>query len=215
VSDQIEPVFSTGRLVCERCLRPRNTCICHWIVATLPLVELLILQHPLEVHQAKGSARLLHLSLNGSQLLTGEIFDDAYLERELYCGGKTPILLYPENPVAGDLLRSPPALTPDILAQPERLRLVVLDGTWRKSRKMLYQNRLLQELPRLPLSDMPASHYRIRKAHKPDQLSTLEASCQALIQLEDDAEKYQPLLNAFDGFIDQQLSFLATAAPEK
>ncbi len=215
MSDQIAPVFSTRRLVCPRCLRPRISCICHWMVATWPLVEVLILQHPLEVQQAKGSARLLHLSLNGSRLLTGEIFDNAYLERELYSGGKTPVLLYPENPVAAGLLHSPPALTPDILTHPEQLRLVVLDGTWRKSRKMLYQNRLLQELPRLPLSDMPASHYRIRKAHKPDQLSTLEASCQALIQLEGNAEKYQPLLNAFDGFIDQQLSFLATATPEQ
>ena len=56
---------------------------------------------------------------------------------------------------------------------------------------------------------MPASHYLIRKAHRPDQLSTLEATCAALAQLEGSAEQFQPLLTAFDGFVAQQLGYLA------
>ena len=82
----------------------------------------------------------------------------------------------------------------------------MLDGTWRKSRKMLYLNPLLQQLPRLALQDMPASRYRIRTAHKPDQLSTLEATCAALAQLEGSAAPFLPLLAAFDGFVAQQLA---------
>jgi DTW domain. len=39
--------------------------------------EVLILQHPLEVHEAKGTARLLHLSLPHSRMVTGERFDAA------------------------------------------------------------------------------------------------------------------------------------------
>jgi DTW domain-containing protein YfiP len=65
---------------------------------------------------------------------------------------------------------------------------------------MLYQNPLLQHLPRLPLTQMPASHYLIRKAHAPDQLSTLEASCHALGQL-DGAASFQPVLDGFDDFV--------------
>ena len=64
------------------------------------------------------------------------------------------------------------------------LRLVLLDGTWRKSRKMLWANPLLQALPRLALHHVPASRYAIRKAHAPHQLSTLEATQQALRHLE-------------------------------
>ena len=100
-------------------------------------------------------------------------------------------------------------LTPDLLRDQSRLCLSVLDGTWRKSRKMLYRNPELQQLPRLSLQDMPASHYLIRKAHRPDQLSTLEATCAALAQLEGSAEQFQPLLTAFDGFVAQQLGYLA------
>src|SRR5205809_1132418 len=129
------------RLSCTICLRPQSACVCQWITPVLHRVEVLILQHPLEVGNAKGSARLL--------------------------------------------------------------RLIVLDGTWRKSRKMLYLNPLLQHLPRLSLQGMPASNYRIRKAHKPDQLSTLQATCAALMQLERRVEPFQPLLRAFDGFVEQ------------
>lgn len=82
---------------------------------------------------------------------------------------------------------------------------MIIDATWRKSRKMLYLNPLLQTLPRLSLEQMPASHYRIRKAHKPDQLSSLEACAYALMRLENDEHKYRCLLQAFDGFVDQQL----------
>jgi DTW domain-containing protein YfiP len=195
---------------CPHCLRPASTCICAWVVALPPVVEVLILQHPLEVRQAKGSARLLHLSLRGSHMHVGEIFAPTVLQDWLYAAGKTPVLLYPATATAttGHGLLPAAALTPAMLAAPETLRLVVLDGTWRKSRKMLYLNPLLQQLRRLSLQAMPASHYRIRKAHQPDQLSTLEASCYALMQLEQAAEKYAPLLDAFDGFVGQMLAQL-------
>jgi DTW domain-containing protein YfiP len=104
-------------------------------------------------------------------------------------------------------LPTPPALTSALLRDPSQLRLIVLDGTWRKSRKILYLNPLLQQLPRLSLRDTPPSHYLIRKAHRPDQLSTLEATCAALIKLEGNAERFQPLLTAFDGFVAQQLGY--------
>jgi DTW domain-containing protein YfiP len=72
---------------------------------------------------------------------------------------------------------------------------------------MLHLSPLLQQLPRLSLDDVPASSYLIRKAHQPGQLSTLEATCAALAQLEGRPERFRPLLNAFDGFVAQQLAF--------
>jgi DTW domain-containing protein YfiP len=84
----------------------------------------------------------------------------------------------------------------------------VLDGTWRKSRKILHLNAWLRRLPRLSLQGLPASNYRIRKAHGPDQLSTLEASCAALMRLEPSPEKFLPLLAGFDGFVTKQLGYL-------
>lgn len=178
------------------------------------------MQHPLEVAHAKGSARLLHLCLPRSRLVTGEVFAEpelrAWLTMPLGTPGPTPspkhtVLLYPELPQDKALgLPAPPVLAPAWLRDPAQLRLIVLDGTWRKSRKMLYLNPLLQQLPRLSLRDMPASRYQIRRAHRPDQLSTLEATCAALMQLENNVTRFQPLLSAFEGFVDQQRGYLAT-----
>ena len=201
---QAEPA---KRARCPVCLRAASSCICRWTAPVAHAVDVLILQHPLEVHNAKGSARLLHLSLPNSRLLTGEQFAPEALAELL--ADKHNVLLYPDTPGDRSLgIAPPPALDPAILLDPSQLRLVVLDATWRKSRKMLYMNPPLQQLPRLPLRDTPASHYLIRKAHAPDQLSTLEATCYALMQLEQDEARFVPLITAFDGFVAQQLSYV-------
>ena len=194
------------RSTCASCLRPQSACICQWVKQTEHAVEVLILQHPLEVHEAKGSARLLHLSLQHSQLVVGEEFESTLLQDLLTKQGKFPVLLYPDSPEdAGLGLLKPANIASEMLQHPERLRLVVLDGTWRKSRKMLYLNPLLQQLPRLPLHDTAPSKYLIRKAHFPNQLSTIEATCAALAHLEGNALQFAPLLAAFDGFVAQQM----------
>ena len=214
----MQPPASTRRASCERCQRPRSACICHWICPVIPQHEVLILQHPLEVKQAKGSGRLLQLSLPGSQLVIGEQFDTAQLH-QLLSGSwhdtalpVRPVLLYPETEQRTSATSSVTAIAADSLGAQQRLRLVILDATWRKSRKMLYLNPQLQQLPRLSLQDPPPSHYRIRKAHRPDQLSTLEAACHALSQLEQAPARYLPLLQAFDGFVGQQAAYTPAAA---
>lgn len=171
---------------------------------------MLILQHPMEVSNAKGSGRLLHLSLSNSRLEVGEAFDAERLQ-QLLSPERRNVLLYPEMAADKSLgLVAPAAFDSAWLNEAQRLRLVVLDGTWRKSRKMLYLNPLLQAMPRLPLRDTPPSHYLIRKAHLPDQLSTLEATVYALAQLENDVHKFNPLIDAFDGFVAQQASYVRT-----
>ena len=207
-------ILGKRRQRCTTCLRPTSACICAWVTPVAHQVEVLILQHPLEANHPKGSARLLHLCLPHSRLLTGEVFTD----QDLFVAPAAPAqaagkprrsqLLYPDMPQDRALgIAAPPALPPEALLVPASLRLVVLDGTWRKSRKMLHLNPVLQSLPRLSLHGLPPSIYRIRKAHRPSQLSTLEATCSALMQLEGDADKFQALLTAFDGFVTQQISY--------
>jgi DTW domain-containing protein YfiP len=182
-------------------LRAQSACICGFVRRVALPAALLILQHPLEVGNAKNSARLLHMCVQGSVLAVGEAFDPTELDRLLHADGRTPVLLYPETPGLAS-----PAL--DSAIPPERLRVVVLDATWRKSRKMLHLNPLLAALPRLALANMPASGYRIRKAHAPDQLSSLEAGAYALGQVTGDMGLVAPLFEAFDGFVQQQAAFV-------
>jgi DTW domain-containing protein len=165
----------------------------------------------MEVHEAKGTGRLLHLSLQNCQRIEGEALDPAALQALLTSVDKQPVLLYPAHP-HDTAVGMAPMHAPCVWQDPARLRLVVLDATWRKSRKMLHLNPLLQALPRYVLQDQPTSRYSIRKAHQPDQLSTLEAVCTALAQIECSNQPFAPLLRAFDGFVAQQAAYQAIHA---
>jgi DTW domain-containing protein YfiP len=199
------------RDICPTCTRPLRNCICQLACSTNNLVELLVLQHPEETRNAKNTAGLLLLSLKNSQAHAGEVFTADELQKWLYAGNKHPLLLYPDTqdyralglakPQPNDAIKNCP---------PEQLRLVILDGTWRKSRKMLYLNPGLQTLPRLSLNNPPQSLYTIRKAHSENQLSTLEASCYALQELEQQQVDYTPLLRAMEQFVAQQRTFIPT-----
>jgi DTW domain-containing protein YfiP len=171
----------------------------------------------MEASNAKNTARLLHMSLPYSKLEIGESFAPEHLQALLHAPSSLPqadgdaaqpvqpVLLYTDDASLPATSRfDARAMLVDGKHKLERLRLVIVDGTWRKSRKMLFQNPLLQSLPRLALRDTPTSQYMIRKAHRSDQLSTLEASCYALMQLEKNSEKYHPLLTALDNFVVQQ-----------
>lgn len=188
-----------GRTRCPRCELPSPSCLCRWTQSIDNPIDLLILQHPQEQQQAKGSARLLRLSLARCQLWVGEQFDPAALQSALQHDGRRPLLLYPATPG-----QTPPMFEP--AAKDERpLRLVVIDATWRKSRKMLWLNPALQALPRLALQDPPPSRYAaLRKAERAEQRSTLEAAVLGLQTLEAGPERYEPLLQAFSAWLEDR-----------
>lgn len=198
------------RLLCPQCARAQTACMCHWVTPLSQPTEVLILQHPLEVHHAKNSAGLLHRSLPASRLLVGEQFDEPALRAALQEPRYT-LLLYPATAYPGHATAAP--LDVAQLADPAQVRLVVLDATWRKSRKMLHQSPWLQGLPRLSLDAALVSGYSIRKAHKPGQCATLEATCAALAQLQGDARPYAALLQAFQGFVAQQAGYVLHQGP--
>ncbi len=181
-----------------------SACVCHWIRPTDNQLSVLILQHPLERHHAKNSAGLLALSLARCRREVGEVFDPALL-REWIGPLRSAALLYPST-----------GLGPETDARPPQIRkLVIIDATWRKSLRMLAGNPFLQSLPRLTLQDTPPPRYRIRQARQAHQLSTLEACCLALAELEDRPERYQPLLAAFDGFVAEQARWMAGLPPSE
>lgn len=189
------------RAVCPHCQRALRACICACVHPIVCKTEVLILQHPAEVHHVKGSARLLHLCLPQSAILVGEAFDANALQQHLNANRKTSVLLYPDSAVPG-------LAAPSYVPKPDAaIRLVLIDASWRHSKQMLLQNPLLQELPRYALTQVPASRYQIRHAHAEDQLSTLEACTYALMQVEPHNPQVADLLLAFDAFNALQIQF--------
>ena len=192
------PLSSPRRTRCERCGLPARTCVCALVTRMGNEVDVLVLQHPDEAREAKGSARLLRLSLARCRVAVGEVFEPAELLALLGGDVSGNALLYPADTVTG---------TEGLLRGARPRRLVVLDGTWRKSIRMLHANPLLQTLPRWSIAPSEPTRYAaLRKARLPVQLSTLEATCAALAEIEDAPLRYEPLLAAFERFVADRAS---------
>src|SRR5690606_2384750 len=121
---------------------------CAWIPELDAETRVLLLQHPDEAAHPLNTARLVALGLRGARLWVGEHFDT--LSGELAAAAQRPLLLFP----------GAPAVEPStwITAQPGiPTLLVVLDGTWRRARRLLRLNPVLDTLPRLALQPQTPS----------------------------------------------------------
>jgi DTW domain-containing protein YfiP len=164
-----EPPAGAGRPCCPACRLPLRTCLCALVRPIAHRIAIRVLQHPEEASQAKGTVRLLQRCLQDCRIEVGEQWAappwplaNCWL---LYPGGKA---LPPEAPAPRQIL--------------------LLDGSWRHSRKLMHLNPWLQALPRYALRATPPPLYsELRKAHSPQQLSSLEAVAQALRELEANA----------------------------
>ena len=155
-----------------------------------------MLQHPQEQRQAKNSVAMLRLSLAHCEVVVGERFAPEALAALLERPGWDTRLLYPDVPAA-------PAPSGQPTAAGARVRLVVIDATWRKSLRILLEHPALAALPRLSLDAPAPTRYRaIRPARRADQVSTLEATVQALAMLEGPSFEAAPLLDAFGRFVE-------------
>jgi len=217
-----------ARDLCLKCQRPTKACICAFICEIDNKIPILILQHPSEVKQTKGTVALLQRSLNRCQVIVGENFSDHPELNEILAKHQT-LLLYPSEQ-AQDI-----ALLPSIFQQDDFQGhqhkpplLVILDGTWKKAYRMFMLSQNLNSLTHVCLPDELAHNgqYLIRKVAKKNALSSLEATCYALALFEGelnseyskvdalnekkqvvDCGVYQPLLNKFAQFNQFQLSF--------
>ncbi len=154
--------------------------------------RLTLLQHPKEARHALSSAPLLARAIPGSRLIVGEHFEPESLLGHGW--QQHSLLLYPGEPA----ISTSEANAADIT------QLIILDGTWRKTAKLLHLNPWLNALPRLALNVDQPSRYRIRKSPRADGLSTIEAAAQALNALHGNRD-YDAILGAFELMIDQQI----------
>lgn len=151
------------RRICDGCGRPEKACLCSHLKAMNLPFELVIWQDPDEAKHPLSTAPLLQRIAQGSTLLVGsefsynDIFGDAAPD--------SVALLYPLKDA-----------TP-LSLQNARLcvrKILVLDGTWRKVRRLLLLNPWLNELGCVTLAPSSASRY-LRKSPREDGVSTLEA----------------------------------------
>jgi DTW domain-containing protein YfiP len=182
------------RAVCLNCLKASVACICSTIKSIDNAYRLYILQDPSEEKKALGTARILKLSLNNVQLTIGETFDEQDFDLH------NCYLLFPSEDA-----KPVKCLVEDTDFNKDS-QFILLDGSWKKAYKLLMINPFLQALPRVSISVDRKSNYRLRKSPREDGFSTVEAGYYLLSQLENNNEKFMPLLKSFEHMIDYQIS---------
>lgn len=189
------------------CLRPADFCLCALIPTLQSTTRILVIQHPQEQRHALNTGRLLVAGLVHAELLVGEQLplNSPVLEQLSDPAWRTELLFPGERaqlPVPADSGDERPR------------RLILIDGTWRKARKILMLNPVLQKLPRVCLPGGLVSRYRLRRTRVPDALSTIEAGVQAL-QLIEPARDYAALLRPFEALIEGQIKAMGAECYER
>ncbi|KMT64758.1 tRNA-uridine aminocarboxypropyltransferase [Catenovulum maritimum] len=183
---------------CPQCFIAEYNCVCKWRPATQSKLDVILIMHSDEILKPTNTGRLI------SDLLPDNCFTFEWSRTQisprlldlLNDETRLCLLVYPTdtNKVA--------ELTPEMSKQVElgkTLTLVVLDGTWRQSKKMYNQSDWLQVLPSIDLNIENASKYLMRKAPEASQLSTAQAAAIAMGQV-GESKLASVLLAYFDVF---------------
>jgi DTW domain-containing protein YfiP len=188
------------RVVCPRCRRPERVCYCKHVVPIETRTRVVLLQHPRERDVPIGTAHMASLCLPRSELHVGVHWGGSAALRSATSDPSRPaVLLYP-GPGAVDVRRSPPA---------GPVTLVVIDGTWAQTKKVVRENPELAALPRYAFEPDAPSEYRIRREPRDDYVSTIEALAAVLGALEGDAERFRAMLTPFRAMVDAQIEHAA------
>jgi len=196
--DSTAAAEETFRTLCLRCLRPQSVCYCGQLNQVQTGTHVVFLQHPRERRVPVSTARMAHLSLPNSELHHGVEFEHDARIRTLAEEPGTYVLFPGEGAVEPAALRENPPRN-----------VIVVDGTWSLARKVIKVNPTLRGLPRIGFVPRKPGNYRIRKEPAAHCVSTIEAVCELLGALEDDHDKFDRMLSAFDFMVDTQLGFVA------
>lgn len=158
---------------CAACLMPPGSCLCASIPRVVLRLQVEVIRHVREEDKLSNSVRVAALALPSLRVhrygVEGPRFDAQALL------GEGTALLYPLE--EGALVADPASVR----------RLVVPDGTWAQSRRMVRRVPGLLELPRLHLPELPPARSRLRRPTTPEGMATLEALAAAVGLLEDES----------------------------
>lgn len=171
-------------------------CYCRHLASIPTETRIAFLQHPRERNVAIGTARMASLCLPNSELHVGVHWQGSTaLAKALSDPSRPAALLYPGEG-AIDIVKSPP---------PGPITLIVVDGTWWQTKKVVRENPELAALPRYSFVPPAPSEYRIRREPNEAYVSTIEALVHVLGAIEGDPERFTALLEPFRAMVDSQI----------
>lgn len=155
-----------GTRYCLGCAMPKKVCRCGQIEIKPMDTEIIIFRHPDERRNTLSTVSLIKQRDPELLVKEGTSFSPV---RRTACA-----LLFPQSPTT-----SPAALQERACQPPHKgdikTTLLLIDATWKKAKRMLYENPWLAELPRVALKPPTRSDYLLRKGPGGTALSTVEA----------------------------------------
>lgn len=188
---------SESRAFCPDCDFLKSRCLCETLKSIPNSTHLIVLQHPTETKHPLNTVRIMKKSFKEMTVLIGEDFSTNLLLNTFLCDQENECaVLYPEE--------NSEVLNEENLSLKKITHLILIDGTWRKAKKIFLLSKNLHILPTLKLDPKDLSEYKIRKAPSEESLSTLEASVEALRILEPKLDTSSATLS-FKKMIDHQI----------
>lgn len=205
------------RDLCTTCIQPTFSCYCPDIQQFDPLINFVILIHPIEAKRRIATGRMSHLCLRDSHLIMGQDYSDNNDVNQLI-----------EDPHFHSLILYPGALSENLTSLSEaekvsrfppqkKLRIFVIDGTWATAKKMVRQSTNLASLPRVCFSPQKPSTFRVRKQPHAACYSTIEAIHHTIELIgktqgfDTSTREHDKLLHVFDSMVERQLEFIRKA----
>ena len=190
-----------ARELCQRCEYPIKNCICDSLTAVSHRTKVVILQHPSEVKNAKNTVRLLKLISNNLTILIGESEQDfAAFKQQVTEHSEQYAVLFPGQG-AVDLDSKNDSLTHSLS------HLIVIDGTWKKAKKILMLNPWLNDITKVSFTQELTSEYQIRTTSVSGGLSTIEAVAYSLNKIENcDTDPFIRALNGLKHSFTKRMS---------
>ncbi len=187
---------SESRSFCTKCEFLKSRCLCDTLKVIPNNVHLIVLQHPSETKHPLNTVRIMKKSFKEMTIIIGEDFStDIRLNTILSEINNSCAILYPgEDAVVLNSEESHKKIT----------HILLLDGTWRKAKKIYMLSKNLHALPLIKLVTSTTTNYRIRKAPSDQSLSTIEAATIALDIIEPYLDTSAAILS-FQKMVDFQI----------
>lgn len=179
------------RKICAGCERPAKVCLCQWLKCIENFHPVTVLRHKSEAGHALNTVKLLEKSLKHISVYDGEDFPESSVPIP-----KNSYLVYPSDD----------AKSLNTLDLSKKTNFIFLDGSWKKTRKLIHLNPWLEKLPKIQLP-FQQSRYFLRK-QKENGFSTLEAAYSVLSDAESKPQKYQNLIQILDQLMAIQSTYI-------
>ena len=182
---------------CPACRLQGWLCVCAHAPRVVTRTPLLLVVHVHDLGRTSNTVRLLKLAIPDVRVVAHGVFPDPADAASHVPASATPVVLFPGHGAR--------PLTPELVAAlPSPPALVVPDGNWRQTSRMVKRLPLLAGAVKVALPDRAFAGTAVRRNHAGNHMSTYEAVAQALGVLEGEAVA-GPLLEFYRRATDRML----------